>query len=1014
MDRISHLLLGLAVVTATAVAADFPTPFNSGQNDLPPPMSSRQAAETLLLPAGFRTTDFASEPSVQNPIALAWDAHGRLWVAENYTYAERARKFELGLRDRVLILEDPRGEGRATSRRVFIDSIQRLTSVEVGHGGVWLMCPPQLLFVHDRNEDGVADGAPEVVLDGFRIPSESYHNFANGLRFGPDGWLYGRCGASSPGDVGAPGTPDGDRIPLLGTMWRYHPQRKVFEALGSGTTNPWGHDWDKHGELFFINTVNGHFWHGIAGAHYVRGVSLDPNPHVYELIDQHADHVHFDSSRGWTASRAGAANDLGGGHAHAGLLVYQGDNWPASYRDRAFTLNFHGRRMNQERLERHGSGYVARHEPDFALWEDPWFRGIDLISGPDGGVFVIDWSDTGECHNHSGVNRASGRIVKIVHEDAAGRRPDAPVASLSPRELVTRLAHANVWHARQAQLQLATRAALGRPLEGAVEALRSQRNSSDVVLRLRTLWALHAIGAAPAPLLREALRDDDEHVRTWAVRLLTDAWPLDTPLSARPVGAPAQAEPAVLRELVALAGREASPLVRLALATVLQRLPTSHRTELAAALVRHRDDASDHNLPLMIWYGLIPLGGSHPGALADVAAQCELPATRRLAARRLAEDLERAPAALDQLIATAAKKPVTFQRDVVAGMSAGLRGWRRAAKPASWDTFARSVDIVGDSETLAAVRDLSVLFGDGRALDDLKAIALDAKAEVPARKAALHALIENRTPDLRATCEKLLGVRHVNLTAVRGLALFDDPELARRLADSYRSIHHTERAAYVETMVSRPALARALLDGIEAGRIPRDVVTPFHVRQIRSFGDAALTRRLAEVWGESRESDADKQAAIAKARNELDAAVLAAADLRNGRRMYSNLCAACHQLYGEGGNIGPDITGSQRSNLDYLLENIIDPSAVVNADFRMAVVKLKDGRTLNGFIAARTPRTITIRGLADTHTIERDEIAAIEESPHSIMPEGLFESLTSEHRRDLIAYLMHPAQVPLD
>ncbi len=241
-------------------------------------MSPAESLAALQLPPGFQATLFASEPEVQNPIAMVWDARGRLWVAENYTYAERALKFDLRFRDRIVVLTDGGGDGRHRERRVFTDDLQRLSSVEVGHGGVWALCPPQLLFIPDRNGDAVPDGPAEVVLDGFTVPTENFHGFANGLRFGPDGWLYGRCGASAPGEIGRPGTPAADRIPVRGTVWRYHPVRQVVEVLSSGTTNPWGHDWDERGELFFINTVNGHLWHGITGAHYVRSHTIDPNP----------------------------------------------------------------------------------------------------------------------------------------------------------------------------------------------------------------------------------------------------------------------------------------------------------------------------------------------------------------------------------------------------------------------------------------------------------------------------------------------------------------------------------------------------------------------------------------------------------------------------------------------------------------------------------------------------------------------------------------------------------------
>ena len=162
-------------------AAPFPTPYDS-EPDKSLPMPAAEAAAGMRLPPGFKATVFAAEPDVRNPIAMSWDARGRLWVAENYTYAERALKFDLNLRDRILIFEDTDGDGHFDKRTVFTDEVQMLTSIEVGLGGVWVMCPPQLLFIPDRNHDDGPDGPAEVVLDGFTVPPENYHNFANGLR----------------------------------------------------------------------------------------------------------------------------------------------------------------------------------------------------------------------------------------------------------------------------------------------------------------------------------------------------------------------------------------------------------------------------------------------------------------------------------------------------------------------------------------------------------------------------------------------------------------------------------------------------------------------------------------------------------------------------------------------------------------------------------------------------------------------------------------------------------------
>ena len=1006
------LLCTLCAGPAALMAAAFPAPYNSEPDTNAVLMPATEAAAGFQLPPGFAVSVFASEPEVQNPIGLAWDARGRLWIAENYTYAERAKRFDLGLKDRILIFEDRDGNGRAEVRRVFTEDVQRLTSIEVGHGGVWAMCPPQLLFIPDRDRNDVPDGPVEVMLDGFTVPEENYHNFANGLRWGPDGWLYGRCGTSAPGRVAPPGTPEAQRVPLFGGMWRYHPKRKVFEPVWHGTMNPWGHDWDEMGEAFFINTVNGHLWHGIVGAHYKRAHSIDPNPRSYSEIDMHADHWHFDTGQAWTGSRDGKANAYGGGHAHIGMMIYQGDNWPESYRGKLFTINLHGRRVNVERLERSGSGYVGRHEPDMLLSGDAYYRGMELSCGPDGGVVMLDWSDTGECHESTGVHRTSGRIYKFT-AGTVERVERRDLSKLSARDLVRMQTHTNEWFARQSRLALAERAETGRDLAAARKELRQMfERDASVPHKLRALWTLNEIGGADSVWLRQLLRHENEHVRVWAIRLLTDAWSLDTVMGPR-----ADLRFTIydlrtdLQEFIRMAGEDRSALVRLTLASTLQRLPVADRVALATPLVAHREDANDHNLPLIIWYGLIPVGDVDAPALAALGATCKLSETLRCVTRRLTEDIEKLPAAINALLAALKDADDATAASVFTGMSEALAGWRKAAKPVAWDALAAR--FAGNASLRDKVRELSVVFGDGRALDEVRRVALDGKAGLETRSAALKSLIDARPDDLRAVCEQLLNVRFLNTTAARGLASFDDPAIGEKLARSYRSFHPSERSAVIETLVSRPLFARALLSEMAAGRFPREDLTPFHARQLRSFNDAELNKKLASAWGELRESDAEKQAFIAKLKAQFTRESLAEADKGRGREVFNQACAACHRLYGDGGQAGPDLTGAGRDNLDYLLENIADPGAVVTADFRMTVVNMKDGRVLNGLIAAKTERTLTLRTMNETLTVERTEVEGTQESKLSLMPEGLLESLTERQRRDLIAYLMHPAQVPL-
>ncbi|HZK82587.1 MAG TPA: PVC-type heme-binding CxxCH protein, partial [Humisphaera sp.] len=900
-------------IPVTASADPFPTLYNS-EPDKTGPMPAALAAARMRLPEGFSASVFASEPDVQNPIAMAWDGRGRLWIAENYTYAENPKRFDLSLRDRILIFEDKAGDGHFSSRKVFTDHVQMLTSIEPGRGGLWVMCPPQLLFIPFKSGGDVPDGPPRIVLDGFTVPKSNYHNFANGLRFGPDGWLYGRCGHSAPGEIGAPGTSPEKRIPLRGTIWRYHPVRKIFEALSSGTTNPWGHDWDEHGELFFVNTVNGHLWHEITGAHYmVSGGTA----HTYSLIDQHADHFHFDTMQGWGKSKYGAADAYGGGHAHIGAMIYLADNWPAAFRGHLFTFNMHGLRANQEILERTGSGYVGHHGKDCLFMADKWFRGIDLGYGPDGGVFAIDWSDTGECHESTGVHRTSGRIFKITY----GKPKTVDVSDMSKLDsaaLVKLHEHPNEWFVRQARRELGDRAVAGVDVSQAASQLRAMfKENTDVVMQLRALWSLYDIGATDEAMLRGLLKHPNEHVRAWAIRLLTDAWPLDTVLSARPPGRDEAPTAALLPELIRVARDDSSGLVRLVLASSLQRLPVEERPALAAELVSHAEDAHDHNLPLLIWYGLIPLGEQDRPALAKLGSRCQLPDTRRCIARRLAEEMATDPAPLNDLLTSAlASKSREFQNDVVKGMAEAAKGWRNAPKPAAWDAIAEALSGSEDNAVHDRLRALNVLFGSKGSLDELKKTALDPAAQMSNRQTALQALIDHRPPDLRSFCEPLLKVRELIPIAARGLAITDDPQIANELILAYRECDPKDRPQLLASLASRPTFAAKLLDAVKAGDIPRADLTPAYARQINGFNDKTLTKQLAAVWGEQHDTPADKRLRIAQFKARLTPAALAAADKKNGQLLFHNTCAICHTLYGEGGKVGPDLTGAGRDNLD--------------------------------------------------------------------------------------------------
>src|SRR5271165_2746295 len=369
------------------------------------PLPADKAARAMVLPDGFHATVFAGEPDVVQPISFCTDARGRLFVAEALNYGT----WQATGKDRIVILEDKEGDGKSVTRKVFYEGFNYITGIEVGFGGVWVISPPKIYFVPYREGDDKPSGEPEVVFDGFGY-KESRHNLANGFTWGPDGWLYAGHGRTSPSDVGRPGTPADQRIHCDGGVYRIHPTRRVFENFADGTTNPWGVDFDDAGQCFVSNCVNPHLFHMIQGGHYEPWRNRPSSMYAYERLPTCADHLHY--AGGKHSGMRGETSEtlaMGGGHAHCGTLVYLGDQFPASYRNTVFLCNIHGRRINNDILRRKGSGYTASHGKDFMLAGDPWFMGVTLRTGPDGSVFVSDWSDTGECHTYR-PHVDSGRI----------------------------------------------------------------------------------------------------------------------------------------------------------------------------------------------------------------------------------------------------------------------------------------------------------------------------------------------------------------------------------------------------------------------------------------------------------------------------------------------------------------------------------------------------------------------------------------------------------------------------
>lgn len=1006
------LLAAVSIAPAPAPAED---PRPTGPQAAPVPVD--QVTARLKLPAGFQATLFAGEPDVVQPIAFTIDPRGRLWVAECYSYPEWSRDGKG--RDRILIFEDTNGDGRHDKRTVFAENLVNVSGLELGHGGVYVCATPNFLHIPDADGDDRPDGPSEILLDGWSLDAQ--HNVFNGLTWGPDGWLYGCNGILSNSKVGKPGTPEAERVALNCGVWRFHPVRRTFEVVATGTTNPWGLDFDADGEMFITNCVIPHLFHVVPGGHYERMFGQDPDPYSYELLKTCADHVHWDTVEKWSDIRSlgvtRTTDERGGGHAHVGAMIYQGDNWPAEYRGNVFTCNVHGHRVNRDMFQPKGSTVVASHGPDFLLANDDWFRGLELQYGPDGGVYVTDWSDTGECHEHDadGAHRENGRILKISY----GQTRSTPVdlAKLSDAELLGSLDHPNAWYVRTAVRLLGERAAQRvkassaqeqaawrQSLEQALAPRLQAIPEADARTRLRGCWLRDAIAQvdpeAAQALYREALSDPAPIVRTWAVRRLADS---------------AGAAPAIQERLIALAGSEPSPRVRLALASALPKLDPrgEARRKLGAVLASHREDAADPMLPLMVWYGVSPTVADNLEASVQLWAQAELPAVRRLLARRMVEaDPARGLALILPAIARATDPAA--RAEGLEGVLLAVRAQRQVEPPVVWAQAGPALRDDASPEVAERALRLGLKFGDPAAAESLRAALLDAKRAPERRERALADLASRRGPELAADLRGLVERGELLGPAIRNLAAFDDPAIARLLLDRYATLPPAAKADALEALASRPAWAKALLEAVAAGRILRREVSAATARRIAAYGDKepGLRGQLEAAWGAVRQSGTDRQEQITRYKGLLGPGGPTIGDPARGRELFAATCAQCHKLFGQGGDLGPELTGSDRANVDYILQNVLDPSATVGGDYKLVVVGTKDGRLLTGIVREQDAQSLLVQTANERVVIPRDEIEEFRNSNESMMPEGLFDKLTEAEVRDLVSYLASPAPPP--
>jgi putative heme-binding domain-containing protein len=348
------------------------------------------------------------------------------------------------------------------------------------------------------------------------------------------------------------------------------------------------------------------------------------------------------------------------------------------------------------------------------------------------------------------------------------------------------------------------------------------------------------------------------------------------------------------------------------------------------------------------------------------------------------------------------------QASFLRGMLSGLSGKRDVPPPNGWSTLKIKLGKQDDGEVRDLVTQLSQIFGDESANQTALVTLLDTTIDPDVRKGALKSLLSQRHADVPALLKNLLG-QPLQLEAIRAFAVYDYPKAPAILLSRFNNFNPPARRAVVETLSSRKSYAQALLKALGEGTVQKNEVPAYVARTLK----ALLGKDFEKVYGAVREVSKDKGRMIAEYKKKIMSKAMDKANASRGRAIFKRTCAACHIMYGDGGKIGPELTGSNRGDTDYILLNILDPNYDVPEGYRMVTITGKDGRVYAGNVAEEDAARVVLTMVGQRSVIAKADIKSRVALEISLMPEGLLLTLKDNEFLDLIQYLRTEKQVEL-
>ncbi len=991
--RSCWLILVLAALGSLSALAQQPKPTIPHAQDKPPndPRDPETAAKMMTVPEGFSVEVVAAEPDIVNPVAMAIDERGRFWITESLEYPRR----EPGPgKDRVKILEDTDGDGKCDKFTVFMDGLNIPSGIAVGHGGVWIANSPDILFVQDTDGDGKAD-KQEVVVTGFG--RSDTHELPNSLTWGPDGWLYGLNGVFNHSHVKYSETnpnykKDHKGWPLTCAMYRIHPRTREFQVFCEGTSNPWGIAFNDEGEAFVSACVIDHLWHLVETGYYHR--QGGPYPPFTWKIESIVKHKHQKA-------------------AYCGIHYFDSDAYPEKYRGKLYMGNIHGGCINVDRIERDGSTYKGFGEPDFLTANDAWFMPVVQKTGPDGCLYILDWYDRYHCYQDAnrdpaGIDRLKGRLYRVRYKDTPRTPKDFDLAKDSDEQLIERLGAMNDfirW--------TATRLLQERNLPQISELLLKVTSDQNATRqqRLHAMFCLAGTGERSNAWYALLIRNEDAAFRAWAVRMVGD-------------------DPMFRDSIYKVCTNwvhDKSPVVLLQAAIAVsksQRAKNASPWPVANVILRTGDDPL---LLRIIWQNLHPALEAHTDAFMESVEVFDLTKSKafitlvpRIVDRILGrQKFDAKPVA--ELFALLRDDHPQAGRDVLAVLarkvqSGELKGEKlEQLKTAMLEVLTpvlnsgTSHPLGGDAALLAVSWGDKAGFAAARKVVDTMSLSNDQ------RLAALNALVAAKDETVLDAVAKIMNskseISNFKSQILLAVGRLDHPRVADIVLAEYANMTADLQPKAIELLTQRAAWARQLLLAVGDKKIPATAINLNQARRLKDLKDEELTKLLATTWGQVREGrDPNREQYIASMKTLIRKMP---GDELAGEKAFKKVCAQCHKIYGEGVEVGPDITRNGRSDFTQLLSNVFDPSLVIGAGYRSYTVITNGGRVLNGLLAEDSPQRIVLKVPGGKQeVIAREDIDEFKVSEISLMPEQLEKQLSPQEIVDLFAFITldkHPS-----